>query len=239
VPRRDSARAAPGKKTRPPAHHAKFERKLPAERRRTLIDATLACLAREGHAGASIRKISAEAGISVGLINHHYPSKDDLVGEAYETLSLSLLEAIRRLVDATDEGPRARMSAFFRGFLAAPTLDRRMLRTWVVFWGMIEHSAAMIAVHDRTYAEYRALMERLLTDLAAETDARRLGGRALDARLAAIGLSALLDGLWLEWCLNPTTFSADEAIRLCEAWTDALVAGAMPGLRGGGSPPAS
>jgi hypothetical protein len=36
-----------------------------------------------------------------------------------------------------------------------------------------------------------------------------------DVRLAAIGLSALLDGLWLERCFNPRTFSPTEAMRLC------------------------
>ena len=45
----------------------------------------------------------------------------------------------------------------------------------------------------------------------------------LDLRLAAIGLTALLDGLWLEWCLEPGTFRPAEAIALCEAWVDNLV----------------
>ena len=39
-------------------------------------------------------------------------------------------------------------------------------------------------------------------------------------RLAAIGLTAIIDGLWLEWCLSSETFSADEAILLCEQWVD-------------------
>ena len=44
----------------------------------------------------------------------------------------------------------------------------------------------------------------------------------VDLRLAAIGLTALLDGLWLEWCLEPGTFRPAEAIALCEAWVDSL-----------------
>ena len=43
-----------------------------------LVEATLACLKRHGFQGASIRKICAEAGVSVGLINHHYAGKDEL-----------------------------------------------------------------------------------------------------------------------------------------------------------------
>lgn len=197
----------------------KFERKLPEERRRALIEATLTCLAREGHAGLSIRKISQEAGISVGLINHHYASKDELVGHAYETLSLGLLANIRDKVEAAGADPRARLSAYFRASLSAPVLERSTLRTWVVFWGMIDHSTIMTEVHDRTYAEYRRLLETLL---AAVWEA---SGRPMpDLRLAAIGLVAIHDGLWLEWCLNPRTFSSEEAIGLCEQWTDSMLA---------------
>jgi len=49
-------------------------------------------------------------------------------------------------------------------------------------------------------------------------------------RPAAIALSALLDGLWVELCLSPATFKAEEAIGLCDDWVSALCAGALPGL---------
>lgn len=196
----------------------KFERKLPEDRRRILIEATLACLAREGHVGASIRKISAEAGISSGLINHHYPSKDNLIADAYEHLSLSLLDHTRNLIEKAGPDPRSRLSAFIEGSLSAPTMDRGVLRTWVVFWGMIEESQPMIETHDRTYAQYRNLLEQLIAELAAQQ-----GWRGPPPRLAAIGLNAILDGLWLEWCLNPATFTPEEGVALCEGWVDGLI----------------
>lgn len=204
----------------------KFERKLPEDRRRALIEATLACLGREGHAGLSIRKISKEAGISVGLINHHYASKDALVGHAYEHLAHSLLDTVRTQVAAAGPDPRARLSACFHGIFSSSALERSTLRTWVVFWGVIDHSQAVNDAHDRTYAVYRRLLETLLGDVVAHRGAPRI-----DVRLAAIGLSAMLDGLWLELSLNPTTFARDEAILLCESWADALLAGSMSQLR--------
>ena len=57
----------------------RYSRLDPELRKARLIDATLACLKRYGFQGASIRKICAEAGVSVGLINHHYASKDELM----------------------------------------------------------------------------------------------------------------------------------------------------------------
>jgi AcrR family transcriptional regulator len=208
----------------------KFERKLPEDRRRTLIDATLACLAREGTAGLSIRKISKEAGISIGLINHHYAGKDELIGAAYEAFSLGHLDATRERIAAAGGEPRDRLNAYVRGLLSAPMLERGTLRVWVVFWSIIENSVPMMDVHDRTYAEYRALLAVLLAD-AGEA----IGAPKIDTRLAAIALTAMLDGLWLEWCINPTTFSSDEAIELCENWIDALYAGRMPRLLLGGA----
>lgn len=203
----------------------KFERKLPEDRRQALIEATLVCLGREGQAGLSVRKISKEAGISIGLINHHYENKDALVGHAYEHLALSLLDTVKERMAAAGPDPRAKLSAYFHGIFSSPTLERSTLRTWVVFWGMIDHSEAINEAHDRTYAIYRALLETLLSEIAAARGAPRT-----DVRLAAIGLSAMLDGLWLELCLNPTTFAPDEAIMLCESWADALCAGSMPRL---------
>jgi TetR/AcrR family transcriptional repressor of bet genes len=75
----------------------KFRRETPEVRREALVEATLNCLKQHGHEGVSVRRISAAAGVSIGLINHHFPSKAGLVAEAYETLALSLQDSIRRL----------------------------------------------------------------------------------------------------------------------------------------------
>jgi AcrR family transcriptional regulator len=200
------------------AHRNKFERKLPDDRRRILIAATLKCLSEDGQAGISVRRISKEAGISVGLLNHHYASKEDLVAQAYETLTVSLLDYSRQAVDREAGGARQKLDALLRSMFYGPLLDPGVLRCWLVFWGMIQKGSVLKEVHDRTYGDYRLYVEGLLRDLAAEQKVP-----LLDIRLAAIGLLALVDGLWIEWCLNQTTFSPEEALRLCEAWIDALV----------------
>ena len=63
----------------------------------------------------------------------------------------------------------------------------------------------------------------MLADLAAE-----VGKFRFSLRLAATGLTAMIDGLWLEWCLDPGNFRPAEAIALCESWVDSLGAGTTP-----------
>src|SRR5579872_4925613 len=146
-------------------HVPKFRRATPAVRREALVDATLSCLKKYGHDGVSVRRISAEAGVSIGLINHHFPSKSGLIAETYLTLALSLQESVRAQTEDRSVAPRGRLSLFFRASFAPELLDPQLFNVWVVFWSMVAHSAEIREVHDRTYGKYRSLLESLLGEL--------------------------------------------------------------------------
>jgi AcrR family transcriptional regulator len=199
----------------------KFRRAEPDERRDLLIAATLKCLSEDGHAGLSVRRIAKEAGVSVGLLNHHFGSIDVLIADAYQKLSLDLTRSLQDEVD-TAVSAAARLDAFLLGSFSPRVLDPQLLSVWVVFWSLIRHSPSVNDAHSKGYGAYRQLLERLLTELAAEE-----GFAISEPALAAIGLSAILDGLWLEWCLNPTTFSAENGLYICRRWVVGLRRGAF------------
>jgi len=206
-------------------HVPKFHRATPAVRREALVDATLKCLKQFGHEGVSVRRISAAAGVSIGLINHHFPSKSGLVAETYETLALSLLDSIRRQAENKAFAPRERLSNFFRASFAPEVLDPQLFNVWLVFWSMVAHSPEISAVHFSTYGKYRSVLESLLRQLIKSGAAP-----PFKLRRAAIALSALLDGFWVELSLSPTVFKPREAIALCEDWVNALCHGSFPRL---------
>lgn len=211
------------------ARQPRFERQLPQRRRQTLVDATIECLKRYGHDGLSIRTISAQAGVSVGLINHHFPNKNQLIAAAYRHFNSELVGGLQAAVARAADSPRARMRAFLEASFCPPNLDQDALAVWVVFWGLYRHSRLIQRVQRETYRGYVSLLRGMLAELLAQARApqRRRPRRAArvvraDLRLAAIGLTALLDGLWLEWCLEPSAFKPAEAVALCEAWVEDL-----------------
>jgi AcrR family transcriptional regulator len=216
-----------------PAAKPRFARQPPPVRRQALIDATIECLKRYGHDGLSIRTISAQAGVSVGLINHHFPNKEELVAAAYRHINAELIVLMQAAVARAGTSPQARMRAFLEAWFSAPSLDADALAVWVVFWGLHRHSRLIQRVHRETYQGYvnllRGMLAELLPPARASRSARaRHGVRgvptvAVDLRLAAIGLTALLDGLWIEWCLEPGRFRPAEAVELCEEWVAQLV----------------
>jgi TetR/AcrR family transcriptional repressor of bet genes len=202
----------------------RFERQLPRERRQALIVATIQSLKRHGHEGLSVRRISAEAGVSIGLINHHFPKKDMLIAQAYRHFNSELVGGMRAAALQAPASARARLRAFFKATFSPPNLDRDVLTVWIVFWGLYRHSPEIQKVHGETYREHIDLVRAMLADWAAET-----GKLRFSLRLAATGLTAMIDGLWLEWCLDPANFRPAEAIALCEFWIDSLGAEVLQG----------
>ncbi len=217
------------------AHRPRFERQLPQTRRAALIAATIECLKRYGHEGLSIRTISAQAGVSVGLINHHFPNKNGLIAAAYRHFNGELVDGLQAAVACAGSSPRARLRAFLEASFSAPNLGADVLAVWVVFWGLYRHSRLIQRVQSETYRGYTRLLRGMLADLVRGAEERPAAPRGrrrrrsaarvcarVDLRQAAIGLTALVDGLWLEWCLEPSNFRPREAVELCEIWVESL-----------------
>jgi AcrR family transcriptional regulator len=202
-------------------HTPHNRRTEPDDRRERLVAATLRCLSRDGHAGISVRRIATEAGVSVGLLNHHFGSIDALIADTYQRLASELTTALLQEITQA-ETPAQKIDAFLIGSFSPRVMDPQLLGVWVVFWSLIRHSEHVSQSHEKSYRAYLDLIRDLLDDLAASE-----GFVIHDTRLAAIGLSAMLDGLWLEWCLNPETFSAANGLHICRCWIKGLRHGAF------------
>jgi len=148
------------------SQEARFSRLEPDLRKAELIEATLTCLKLHGFQGASIRKISAEAGVSVGLISHHYSGKDELVAEAYRAITGRVMTLLREAMEQAAPDPRQRLSAFFRASFCAELLDPRLLDAWLAFWGAVKTAEAINLAHEHSYGEYRNELAGLLGQLA-------------------------------------------------------------------------
>ncbi len=77
-----------------PAHPNKPRRRTQEERRaetrNALIEATIGLLAEGGYANATTTRIARRAGVSLGAMQHHFGSKDELLMETFDQLLLEL-----------------------------------------------------------------------------------------------------------------------------------------------------
>ena len=183
--------------------------RTPADTRRlSLIEATTRVLARSGAAAASVRAIAAEAGVSPGLVTHHFGSVDALIAATYAHVDAAVAAALDGAVASAGEDPHVRLSAYVAASFAPPIGTRDLLATWIAFWSLVIARPDIAALHDTAYARFRRTLETLLADC---------GLPPAEHRPAAIAITALVDGLWLELCLSPGVLTPAEAGRIAEA----------------------
>lgn len=194
----------------------RFVREAADVRRQALINATALCLAEKGVGGTTVRAICGRAGVSSGLLTHYFEGVDALILATYRDVGLRVSRAMDQAVAAAGPKPRDRLRALLMANFQPPVLDPDLLATWICFWSLVKSSGEIAAAHAEIYAASRAQMEALLHEAAPLLE------RA-EVRLAAISLTALVDGLWLELCLDPTSFGADAAQAMVEHWMQQVI----------------
>lgn len=180
-----------------------------ADRRQDLIAATVRSIAEHGFADATVERICAAAGVSRGLISHYFAGKDDLLLATFRQLTDELGAETARMAHARGGGPVDRLRAAVEVSFRPPVFDAAKMSVWLAFWSEARTRPSLRALNRDLYRGYRAAITRLMAEAARER------GVALDAHGSAVALTALIDGLWLEWSLDPDAFSPDVAEAAC------------------------
>jgi AcrR family transcriptional regulator len=207
--------SAPAANSTSPRRRGAFQRETAVVRRGALIEATIRCLGKKGADGISVRNIAAEAGVSAGLVAHHFGGIDTLIADSYRVVTDRVEGVLAKAAAAAGPDPRRQLADYVTASFQPPVLDPSLLATWVAFWRLNKSNVAVAEAHRDIYGAYRSRLEILL-------QACGLPDPAL--RLSAIALTALIDGLWLELCLDDSAFTADDARHIVEQALTTLLA---------------
>jgi AcrR family transcriptional regulator len=194
----------------------RFTRELPEERRRKLIAAAIRCLGREGMPGFKVERICAAAGVSLGLLNHYFPSKDELLIAVYRA---ALYEDTNEKIAAALSGG-ARHDAAARLIQVADTMiDPAYLRpsnlnVWLALWSEIVVNPRLKRAHRTLYHQYIEALAKVIQAVAKD---RRL---KIDAPALARNLTALVDGLFLECALDRKAITHFQLRRAVYNWLE-------------------
>ncbi len=191
-----------------------FTRESADNRREALIAACRRCLARHGAHRTSVRAICVEAGVSPGLLRHYFDGIDALIAVTYRATAERVAKALDEAVEAAGDDPNDCLMAFIAANFREPIADPELLGVWLAFWSLARSDAGIGQIHDEIYAANRHELEQLISACP---------GAPADPRLAAVGLTALIDGLWLELSLGNASFSASEAEALARQWLDVML----------------
>lgn len=182
----------------------RFQRLTQEQRRTALAEAALTCIARGGIAAFTVDRVAAEAGVSGGLVMHHFGSKEGLLAAAYARIYGQMTEALERPHLGVP-----RIVHLVEVLTSTEFFNREALNIWVALWGAIANNPQLMAEHRARLAGYRLEVEMAINEHAAAA------GREVDAPSAAIGLICLIDGLGVQHCIDPDTMPASIAREAC------------------------
>jgi TetR/AcrR family transcriptional regulator, transcriptional repressor of bet genes len=194
-------------------------REVPEVRRKALIEATMRSIAKHGFAGTTIEKICDEAQVSRGLINHHFGSKDELIRQSYKTLCDDWKYTAHDMLDGQRE-PEDELRAVIRISFGPAMFKPEYLGIWLGFWSVIGKSPPLKKLNRDLCRQDLAVFQTLFERVAAKR------GEAIDAWAHATALLAMMDGLWLQWCLDPKSFTVTQAEAACLDYVARIFPGA-------------
>jgi TetR/AcrR family transcriptional repressor of bet genes len=182
--------------------------------RQKLLDATIDIIAEEGLAGVTMAKVAERTGLSRGICNFHFDTKEHLMLEAFRMLYHEHEIAWRKALSDRSEGPTSRLRAFLETLLLPPIADHKKVAVWMAFWGMAPHRKTYLEICASIDREYEVEVANLLGELAGGEEA--VHGQSLHA--IAVTLTCMIDGFWVNYLIAPGCFPPENAINACLAF---------------------
>lgn len=106
-----------------------------ADLRQTLLDAAVACFARQGIAGSSLRAIATEAGTTPALLHYYFGGKDapmdTLIAAVIEEKLMPVMQSLRDPLLQAGNDPKALIRGFVRSVVATALAHPWLPQLWV------------------------------------------------------------------------------------------------------------
>jgi AcrR family transcriptional regulator len=192
-------------------------RLLHDERRRQIIEATLACLARDGADGTSLRSVCRELGVAPSLITHFFDGWHDVLVASYGLLTESFMAQLSPVMKLPFPTAAARMEEVILRYLSTDWIGDHTVGANIALWQLSRSVPELRPSFTRFLRDRNRLMRRALGELAAERN----------AKLALTDLTTcfmlMLDGVWLEQSVNPGNLTERHILRMCRFWLDNMI----------------
>ncbi|KJF66061.1 choline-binding transcriptional repressor BetI [Rhizobium nepotum] len=170
-------------------------------RRAELRRAAFEVLQREGMAGATLERVAAQAGASKGIVLHYFANKQELFEHAMREANTKLKEVVVvRLNRATS--PRERLDAIIEGNFDESFFQPSICHAWLSLCAEVPREPQLARIQKVIHARMRSNLLSALTHLVPKEECNTI----------ALGITSLIDGLWLRSGLQSGGLTREEAM---------------------------
>ncbi|MBI2718100.1 MAG: TetR/AcrR family transcriptional regulator [Rhizobiales bacterium] len=176
-------------------------------RRQQLIDATIESLARRGYAQTTMTDVAVTAGVSHGLVNFHFDTKEKLLTETLLYLAEEYRDNWLAALAAAPADPAAQLDALIVADFNERICTPSKLVAWCAFWAEAQSRPIYQEKCGANDLAYIRNLEEICARLVAAGNYRHSPQRV--ARV----LRVTAEGTWLDLLSMIEPYSRDEALR--------------------------
>ena len=166
-------------------------------RRQQLIDATIEAIAKRGFADTTMADVATGAGLSQGIVNFHFRTKEELLVETLRDLNEEYRLTWRRALEAAGPDPANRLRAILAADFDPAVCSRKKIAVWHAFYGEAKARPTYQKICGDRDDERWEVMTGLIETLIAQG-----GYEGLEAMALSQILTAMTDGFWLDYHLS-------------------------------------
>ncbi|MBZ9813840.1 choline-responsive transcriptional repressor BetI [Mesorhizobium sp. CA7] len=170
-------------------------------RRRELRHAAYEVLQKEGMAGATVEKVAQKAGASKGIVHHYFKTKQELFEHAMRHSNSLLRDEVIRLMRLA-RSPEERLWAIIDGNFSAAFFTPGICHAWLALCAEVPREPQLARIQRIVHARMHSNLISALTAIVP----------ADQCETVALGVTTLIDGLWLRLGLRPGELTALEAL---------------------------
>lgn len=182
-------------------------------RQKQLIEATIACMHDEGLARTTVQRVSRRAGLSPGIVAHYFDDKAGLLAATLRTLNKQIADLTVKYLTRAGNDPRRRLYAMTDAQFDDTMFTPEIRSAWYAMYATIPEYPTMQRLM-RLYE--RRLRSNLLYNLRDVVPVKRV-------ELAADGINAMIDGLWIKSAQPTSRIDAETARRVMRDYIDRLI----------------
>ncbi|MDG4851382.1 MULTISPECIES: transcriptional regulator BetI [unclassified Mesorhizobium] len=177
-----------------------------------LIEATIDSLAKRGYAETTMADVADGAGLSRGIVNFHFESKEKLLVATLQYMYDEYSAHWRAALQKAGDDPARQLQALVWADFDRSICNKRKLAAWCAFWGEAKSRPTYQALSSSRDAYY----QQVFIDLCATL--KQSGGYAYEPQVMALALSAMLEGLWLRLMMGTQDTTRETALQAANAF---------------------
>ena len=174
-----------------------------------ILDATIACIVRDGIDGASMRSVAREADVSLGLLSYHFDDKRSLIEAAFQLATDRLRDATQDSLDGV-AGTDNQVRAYVRGAFHGEFLEPDYLALRIALWAISRTDDEIAGVERSLYERYASNLTELICKARPDLSSSQAAERATD-------VIVIQNGLWLNWARHHDQDDLERGLERCDA----------------------